>query len=111
MPFKHNALPCHCIPKVQRRLTNWPVHEAGLRRRGDLILWLDEAASPGWSVPRRTTRGGQPLYSDMAIALVPTLRLVFIWRRRRPKALHARSCARSAWIRPCRITPRSAVAV
>ena len=48
-----------------------------MRRPGDLTFWLDEAALSGWSAPRRTTRGGQPLYTDMAIELVLTLRLVF----------------------------------
>ncbi len=77
MPFKHNASRRHRIPKVRRRITNWPVYEAGLRRRGDLTFWLDEVASLGWTAPRRTTRGGQPFHSDVAIELVLTLRLVF----------------------------------
>ncbi|MGI4744917.1 MAG: IS5 family transposase [Janthinobacterium lividum] len=58
-------------------MTNWPVYEAGLRRRGDLTCWLDEAALAGWNAPRRTKRGGQPLYTDRAVELVLTLRLVF----------------------------------
>ena len=77
MPFKLNASRRHRIPKVRRRITNWPIYEAGLRRRGDLTFWLDEAALSGWTAPRRATRGGQPLYADMAIELVLTLRLVF----------------------------------
>ena len=77
MPFKLNASRRHRIPKVRRRITNCPIYEAGLRRRGDLTFWLDEAALAGWTAPRRTTRGGQPLYADMAIELVLTLRLVF----------------------------------
>lgn len=77
MPFKHNASRRHRIPKMRRRITNWPAYEAGLRRRGDLTFWLDEAALSGWSAPRRTTRGGQPLHADMAIELVLTQRLVF----------------------------------
>jgi len=77
MPFKHDASRRHHIPKLRRRVTNWPVCEAGLQRRGDLTVWLGEACLCGWSAPRRTTRGGQPLYSDMAIELVLTLRLVF----------------------------------
>ena len=77
MPFKHNASRRHRIPKMRRRIANWPVYEAGLRRRGDLTFWLDETALSGWGAPRRTTRGGQPLYTDMAIELVLTLRLVF----------------------------------
>ena len=51
--------------------------EAGLKRRGDLTLWIDEAAIAGWQAPRRTTPGGQARYSDLAIQLVLMLRLVF----------------------------------
>jgi len=53
------------------------VYEAGLRRRGDVTLWLDEAALTGWAAPKRSSPGGQPLYSELAIELVLTLRLVF----------------------------------
>jgi len=77
MPFKHNAARRHHIPKQRWRVTNWPAYEAGLRRRGDLTFWLDEAALAGWQAPRRSTLGGQPRYSDLAIELVLTLRLVF----------------------------------
>ena len=77
MPFKHNAGRRHRIPRARYRVTNWPAYEAALRRRGDLTLWLDEAAVAGWSAPTRSTPGGQPIYSDLAIELVLTLRLVF----------------------------------
>ncbi len=77
MPFKHNDPRRHRIPQARYRVTNWPTYEAGLRRRGDLTFWLDEAALAGWSAPRRTTPGGQPVYSELAVELVLTLRLVF----------------------------------
>jgi DDE family transposase len=77
MPFKHNAARRHRIPKARHRVTNWPAYEAGLKRRGNVTFWLDEAALAGWRPARRTTPGGQPLYSDLAIELVLTLRLVF----------------------------------
>src|ERR671911_1548391 len=77
MPFKHHAARRHRIPKARYRVQNWPQCEAGLKRRGDLTLWLDEAAIAGWQAPRRTTPGGQALYSDLAIELVLILRLVF----------------------------------
>src|SRR3712207_7324045 len=70
MPFKHNAARRHRIPKARYRVQNWPAYEAGLQRRGDLTLWLDEAAIAGWQAPRRTTPGGQARYSDVAIELV-----------------------------------------
>ncbi len=41
-----------------------------------MTVWMDEAALAGWQAPRRTTPGGQPRYSDLAIELVLTLRLV-----------------------------------
>ena len=77
MPFKHNAARRHRIPPARCRVTNWPAYEAGLRRRGDLTLWLDEAALAGWAAPKRNTPGGQPRCSELAIELVLTLRLVF----------------------------------
>ncbi len=77
MPFKHHAARRHRIPRARYRVTNWPAYEAGLRRRGDLTLWLDQAALAGWEAPRRTTPGGQRRYSDLAVELVLTLRLVF----------------------------------
>src|SRR5215208_2636591 len=63
--------------RARYRVRNWPQYEAGLKRRGDLTLWLDEAAIAGWQAPRRTTPGGQARYSDLAIELVLILRLVF----------------------------------
>jgi Transposase DDE domain len=63
--------------RARYRIRNWPQYEAGLKRRGDLTLWLDQAAIAGWHASRRTTPGGQALYSDLAIELVLTLRLVF----------------------------------
>jgi Transposase DDE domain len=77
MPFKFNAARRHRIPRARYRVQNWPQYEAGLKRRGDLTLWIDEAAIAGWQAPRRTTPGGQARYSDLAIQLVLMLRLVF----------------------------------
>jgi hypothetical protein len=77
MPFKFNAARRHRIPLARYRVQNWPQYEAGLKRRGDLTLWIEEEAIAGWQAPRRTTPGGQARYSDLAIQLVLMLRLVF----------------------------------
>ena len=85
MPFKHNAARRRHIPRARYQVTNslgallrsWPAYEAGLRRRGDLTFWVDAAAVSGWQAPRRSTPGGQPCYSELAVELVLTLRLVF----------------------------------
>ena len=58
MPFKFNAARRHRIPRARYRVQNWPQHEAGLKRRGGLTLWIDEAAIAGWQAPKRTTPGG-----------------------------------------------------
>ena len=63
--------------RARYRIRNWPQYEAGLKRRGDLTLWLEEATIAEWQAPRRTTSGGQARYSDLAIGLVLILRLVF----------------------------------
>jgi len=70
MPFKHNAARRHRILRARYRITNWPAYKAGLRRRGDLMLWLDEAALAVWAAPKPSGPGGQPLYSDLAIEMV-----------------------------------------
>src|SRR5215207_56020 len=89
MPFKHNAARRHRAPKARYRVRNWREYEAGLKRRGDLTLWLDEAAMAGWRAPRRTTPGGQARYSDAAIELVLVLRLVFHLALRQAEGLAA----------------------
>ena len=77
MPFKHNAARRHRNPRACYRVTNRLAYEAGLRRRGDLTLWLDEAGLAGWAASKRSSPGGQLLYSELAIELVLTLRVVF----------------------------------
>ena len=87
MPHKHNASRRHRIPKMKFKVTNWLEYEAGLRRRGSLTLWLTEDALTGWQAPRRTTRGGQLRYSDLAIETVLTLGCVFGLRLRQSEGL------------------------
>src|SRR3954467_9094615 len=77
MPFKANAGPRHHIPAQQHRVKNWSEYDAGLRARGSLTVWLSEEAIEGWRAAPRTTRGGQPSYSDLAVTTALTLRAVF----------------------------------
>lgn len=77
MPFKLNRDRCHHIPRQQRKVTNWPVYEASLRQRGSLTVWFSEEAIAAWAAEPRTTRGGQPWYSPLAILTALTLRAVF----------------------------------
>ena len=77
MPHKFNASRRDKVPTQKHRLTNWAEYNEGLRRRGDLTIWFSEDALGLWSAPRRTTQGGQPRYSDLAIELCLTLGMVF----------------------------------
>jgi transposase len=48
-----------------------------LRRRGSLTVWFTDEAIAAWAAEPRTTRGGQPWYSPLAIQTALTLRTVF----------------------------------
>ena len=77
MPFKVNADRRHHIPRQQHRVKNWAEYDAGLRARGSLTVWFTAEAIEAWCAAPRTTRGGQPSYSDLAITTALTLRAVF----------------------------------
>ena len=77
MPFKANQDRRHHIPKQKHRVTTWAAYDAGLRARGSLTVWFTPEAVTAWAAAPRTTRGGQPSYSDLAITTALTLRAVF----------------------------------
>src|SRR3954464_11013055 len=77
VPFKANAARRHRIPRQRHRVTNWAEYEAALRQRGSLTVWFTDAAVAAWRAEPRTTRGGQPWYSPLAILTALTLRAVF----------------------------------
>jgi hypothetical protein len=66
---------------------NWPAYEAGLRQRGSLTVWFSEEAVAAWAAAPRTTRGGQPSYSLLAILTALTLRAVFRLAHRQAEGL------------------------
>src|SRR3954449_3338995 len=77
VPFKLNQDRRHHIPRQKRKLTNWREYDAGLRQRGSLTVWFTEEAVQAGQAEPRTTRGGQPDYSPLAILTALTLRAVF----------------------------------
>jgi hypothetical protein len=77
VPFKMNADRRHHIPEQRHRVTNWAEYDAALRQRGSVTVWFTDAAIAAWRAERRTTRGGQPSYSALAITTALTLRAVF----------------------------------
>jgi hypothetical protein len=58
-------------------VTNWAEYDASLRARGSLTVWFTPEAVAAWAAAPRISRGGQPTYSDLAIATALTLRAVF----------------------------------
>ena len=74
MPFKANAARRRHIPKQRRRGTNWGAYDAALRRRGSLTVRFSEAAIAAWRAEPRTTPGGQPWYSPLAILTALTFK-------------------------------------
>ena len=46
------------------KVRNWPAYEAGLRRRGSLTLWIEDAALECWQT---LGPGGRARYTDVAI--------------------------------------------
>ena len=51
MPHKFNADRRDKIPKQKQRVTNWSEYNEGLRRRGDLTVWISEDALDLWAAP------------------------------------------------------------
>jgi hypothetical protein len=58
-------------------VTNWSAYNEALRQRGSLTVWFTDEAIAAWKAAPRTTPGGQPHYSDLAITTALTLRAVF----------------------------------
>ncbi len=63
--------------KSPYRIRNWPEYEAGLRRRGDLTIWLSDDAIKSWRALPSGKPGGQRTYANIAIEAALTIRMVF----------------------------------
>jgi transposase len=77
LPFKLNQDRRHHISKQKHKVVNWAEYDASLRQRGSLTVWFSEEAIAAWEAEPRTTPGGQPHYSDLAITTALTLKAVF----------------------------------
>src|SRR5215218_7872081 len=77
LPFKLNQDRRRHIPEQKRKVTNWRDYDESLRQRGSLTVWFSDEAVEAWEAERRTSRGGQPEYSDLAILTALTFKAVF----------------------------------
>src|ERR1700692_3918860 len=76
MPYKFNETRRHKIPTGKYRVTTWPEYDAALVHRGSLTVWVTGEAITGWHAQATGKRGGQLVYSDLAIETGLALRLV-----------------------------------
>src|SRR3954470_23684685 len=74
LPFKLSQDRRRHIPEQKRKVTNWREYDESLRRRGSLTVWFSDEAVEAWEAERRTSRGGQPEFSDLAILTALTLK-------------------------------------
>ena len=77
MPYKLNDGRRDKFPKAKYRVTNWCEYNESLRRRADLTVWVADDVAQNWAAQRRKSPGGQARYSDLAIEICLTLRVVF----------------------------------
>ena len=77
MTEPHKRANRHLKYKTAYRVKNWSAYDQALRDRGDITLWLSQEAIDAWIVPKTGNRGGQTVYSNIAIEAALTLRLIF----------------------------------
>jgi Transposase DDE domain len=77
MPEPHKRPYRHPKYKTAYRVKNWHAYDQSLRDRGDITLWISQDAIDAWRAPMTGQRGAQPVYADLAIQSVLTLRLLF----------------------------------
>ena len=73
----HKVAYRHPKYKMAYRVRNWPEYEKSLRDRGDITIWFSQEAIEAWTPKKNGKRGGQPVYSNIAIETSLSLRLIF----------------------------------
>jgi hypothetical protein len=76
-PVKYPKRSQYKYSKSRYRVRNWREYEAGLRKRGDLTVWLSDGALDSWRAPPSGKPGGQRTYANIAIEAALTIRMVF----------------------------------
>ena len=60
------------------KIRNWKQYEAGLIQRGSISFWINDDAIDQWNPEAKDkTRGRQEEYSDLAIQICLTFRLLY----------------------------------
>lgn len=79
MPYTLKDSIRHKFTKKFYNVRDWEKYDEGLKNRGNLTIWFSEDAISAWNhvKPETMKRGGQRVYSDLAIETAHTLRLVY----------------------------------
>lgn len=65
------------MSKDKYKVINWASYNEGLKQRGSLTLWIDADIASDWRQVSEKKRGGQKLYSALAIETCLVLRKVY----------------------------------
>ncbi|MDN3030523.1 MAG: IS5 family transposase [Candidatus Tisiphia sp.] len=79
MPNKHQDPYCHKFARAKYKISNSREYDQSLKNRGSLIIWFSGEAVAKWNNPVSVhkKRGGQAIYSDLAIETCVRLGLVY----------------------------------
>jgi len=79
MPNKHQDPYRHKFARAKYKISNSREYDQSLKNRGSLIIWFSEEAVAKWNNPVfiHKKRGGQAIYSDLAIETCVRLGLVY----------------------------------
>ena len=76
MPYTLKDPVRHKFTKKSYNVRDWAKYDEGLKNRGRLTIWFSEDAIAAWNhvQPDKMKRGGQRVYSDLAIETAYTLK-------------------------------------
>lgn len=63
--------------KDKYKVCNWPAYNQGLKQRGAITVWVSEEALKQWRHRGEKNKGGQRVYSDLAIEVCLTVRKIY----------------------------------
>jgi IS5 family transposase len=65
------------LSKDRYKIVNWASYNEGLKQRGSLTLWIDSDLASSWNQVSENKRGGQKVYSALAIESCLVVRKVY----------------------------------
>ena len=82
-------------PPARYRTTNWSSYNVALRKRGSMLIWVDQEMA--WLAPRKGRPGRPPVFSDAAIQFCLSIKVLFKLPLRQTSGMVA-SLLRAGWV-------------